>query len=503
MGFEIENHKNLNKHLDNDTQSKSSQVKKSVKDIRIFEFGLNSGDKNLLDLNKDGQVSFNEFKDYINSSNADSKTLGKIATILGIELSTSDDYEYNIEFYTKANKILDNLMKVDTDKNNDISIQELENAEKLGESEKADLYKTCALPDGKINNKQGKQGSCWALAAAYGLSKANPELFNKIVRKDEDGNTIVTFYGADKPFETKINRFKIKTMLRQRTQKINSQVLGQTGSNMLNSKFYSSDPDAVAIELAFEEYSRYVESLNSVQNTAINKYLNASRPSAPVKPDIDKITLNMSNDDLKELSNYYNNSTCKNKEDSYLPYDVKYLNQDMIEKIRKYVRESTPKAPEFPSEYDIKFRTSKLHNYLKNSYSEKYPVPYASIYVNPVGTIDGGGEAGKAIKILAGGELETLISPRGMTSSDSDKDKEKISSILLSKNVIQNNNRIYSVSFKVEDGLVSDNHAYTMINVDDENIYLVNPHDTDAEPIAYPIHNAIENVQILQINKFK
>lgn len=504
MGFEIENSKTLNNQTDNVTQSKKLQVKKSVKKVRIFEFGLNSKDKSLLDLNKDGQVGFNEFKEYINSQNPDSKTLGKIAGILGVELSTSEDYETNIEFYSKANKILDNLTKVDTDNNNDISIQELENAKDLDESSRADLYRACALSDGKINNKQGNQGSCWVLAAAYGLSKANPELFNKVVKKDKEGNTIVTFYGLDKPFETKINRLVIQTMLRQRTQKINNNLLEQGNSSTIDSQYYSSDPDAIALELAFDKYIRSVKNLNSNQDQVINNYVKNSVPKKPEKPDINKITLDMSKDDLRQLSNYYKNSTKENKEENYLPYDVKYLNPETIEKIRKYVQESTPTIPEFPTEYDIKFRTPKLYNYLKNSHSDTYQVPETSIYINRVGNFDNGGQPGNAIKILVGGELETISNQESdFASTVVDGGKDKIRSLLLSKDIFQNKDSIYSLSFQQEDKYVINNHAYTMINADDENVYLVNPHNTNAQPIAYPISKAIENIDVLQINKLK
>ena len=500
MNSEKINNVNVNSVVksENTVEFPKKQIKKTV-----FDSVFSNNELEFIDSNKDGSVSILEVKNYINSNTSNEEILNKIANIMGIELTSSKPIADNYQFKSTANKILDSLLKIDTDKNNDITISEIDTAEILSEEEKVLINKMFGLVDGKINNKQGKFASCWGLAAGYGVSIANPEMFKQVVERDEEGNVIVTFYGLkDEPFVTKIDRHIIQGILKARTRLVNSNI--QNGY-ISSRQYYSSDPDAVAVELAFQNFDNYIEKLKREQKENILDYVENSEPIAPEKPSLDLISKDMTNDDLELILNYYNNSECENKEKYLIPYDVEYLNDEIVENIKQYIERSTPTAPEKPTEKDCEYNYQVLSNYIKNSGSKTVQKPKLYSYYNNVGTISEGGLPGNAIQLMVGGTLDSYKgynydSSTGEYTQLSKQQRNKLVSILQDKGTLQGKNKVYSIAFRDSNNELYSNHAYTIVDSDDKYIYLVNPHDTTAAPIPYPINKAIKNLSILQIN---
>lgn len=489
----------------NSVVNSENAVDKSLKSIerKVFDSVFSNNEFEFIDSNKDGTVSILDVKNYINSNNPNEEILNKIANIMGIELTSSKPIADNYQFKSTVNKILDSLIKIDTDKNNDITIREIDLAENLTEEEKVLINKMFGLVDGKINNKQGRYGSCWALAAAYGVSIVNPKMFRQVVKRDEEGNVIVTFYGLkDEPFVTKIDRYIIQGVMKVRTRTVNSNM--QNGY-ISSRQYYSSDPDAVAVELAFQNFDNYIEKLKREQKENILDYVKNSEPIPPAKPSLDLISKDMTNDDLEIILNYYNNSDCENKENYLIPYDVEYLNDEIVENIKQYIESSTPTAPEKPTEKDCEYNYQVLSNYIKNSGSKTVQKPKLYSYYNNVGTISEGGLPGNAIQLMVGGTLDSYKgynydSSTGEYTQLSKQQRNKLVSILQDKGTLQGKNKVYSIAFRDSNNELYSNHAYTIVDSDDKYIYLVNPHDTTAAPIPYPINKAIKNLKILQIN---
>ncbi len=499
------NSEQINNVKVNSVVNSENAVDKSLKPIerKVFDSVFSDKELEFIDSNKDGSVSILEVKNYINSNTSNDEVLNKIANIMGIELTSSAPIANNYEFKSTANKILDSLIKIDTEQNNDITISEIDSAENLTEEEKVLINKMFGLADGKINNKQGRFGSCWALAAAYGVSIANPEMFKQVVKRDEEGNVLVTFYGLkDEPFVSKIDRHVIQGILKSRTRLVNSNM--QNGY-ISSRQYYSSDPDAVAVELAFQNFDNYIEKLKREQKENILDYVKNSEPIPPEKPSLDLISKDMTNDDLEIILNYYKNSDCENKENYLIPYDVEYLNDEILENIKQYIERSTPITPEKPTEKDCEHNYQVLSNYIKNSDSKTVQKPKLYSYYNNVGSVSEGGFPGNAIKLMLGGTLDSYKgynydNSTGEYTKLSKQQRNQLVSILQDKGTLQGKNKVYSIAFRDSNNELYSHHAYTVVDSDDKYIYLVNPHDTNAEPIPYPINKAIKNLSILQIN---
>ena len=494
-----ENHNNLNT---SPVEQSSTPSENKENKLSLFNM-LNKEEKTAIDENKDGKISFQEVKNYINSGVADSKILNKLASMLGIEIKYPLELSTNPEFKRNANEILDVIEKIDINNDDEISLQEIKNAQNLTKSESVKLHKAFGLVDGNFENQQGRFGSCWALSGAYGIFITDKEKFSQIVKQDEDGNAVVTFYGiSGKHFETKIDRRIIQSVVKMRTEIVNYNTLNKHNGIQNLRKYYSSDPDAIAIELAFANYDSYIKQLKEEQVNKMLEYVNNSTPVAPDKPDITKISLDMSDEDLVNFLNYYRNSTCEDRDSYIFPYDVNYLTSETVENMKKYIQTSTPVAPEKPTEREIYYNLNSLSNYLNNSTSETIRKPEINLYLNNAGTIEHGGQAGPAIKLMAGGTYNTYY---GKEYNSKTQQYEEVSSEQQDEieNLLKNfkkNDKVYSISFSEGDSQVFSNHGYTIVRSDEKNIYLVNPHDTTVEPVVYSIKRAIKNLDMLQIN---
>lgn len=494
-----ENHNNLNTPP---AEQSSTTIENKENKLSLFNI-LNKNEKAVLDQNQDGKISFQEVKNYINSGIADSKILNKLASILGIEVKTPVELSTNTEFKKSANELLDAMEKIDTNNDEEISLEEIKNAQNLTKSENIKLHKTFGLIDGEFENQQGRFGSCWALSGAYGIYITDKEKFNQIVRQDEDGNAIVTFYGiSEQPFETKIDRRIIQNVIKMRTKIINYNTLNKDNGILNESKYYSSDPDAIAIELAFSNYDDHIKQLKKEQSKKISEYINSSTPIAPDKPNIETISMGMSNEDLMNFLNYYKNSTDENKSSYIFPHNIKHLTPETIENIKKYIQTSTPVIPEKPTEKEIYYNLNSVSNYLNNSKSETIAKPEINMYLNNAGTIENGGQAGPAIKLMAGGTYKTYYGQEynSKTQQYEDVSRETQAEITNLLENFKKNDKVFSISFREADSQIYSNHGYTVVGNDEKNIYLVNPHDTTSKPIVYSIKKAVKNLKILQIN---
>lgn len=466
-----------------------STDKKKVS-LELFNF-LNENEKKVLDKNKDNIISFKEAKNYINSNTAQPNILETLASILNIELETNVELTKNIKFKEKANKILNLLNTIDTDNDSKITLNEIKNG-KISEEDKTTISNIFGLVDGKIINKQGQFGSCWALAAGYGIFMSNPQIFRKIIQRDDNGNANITFWGSNKEiFQTTVERKLTQSILKNRTKTINLEILNKASHH--HNKYYSSDPDAIVLELAFEDFNNHIIKLNKIQAEKIENYINNSSPKAPKKPNIASINLSMSEEELRNFHNYYNNSSCLNKDNYIFPYSIKDLTAEIINKMKKYITLSTPVPPLKPNKKEMELNWQKTNNYIKNSISH-LEKPELRTYYNYVGTINNGGLPGEAIKLMAGGKIDTYY------NEETKEGEKKLINILKNKNLIFNKKQIYSIGFKQNDKNVNNNHAYTILLSDEKYIYLINPHDTNASPIKYKIKDAVENLKILQIN---
>lgn len=102
--------------------------------------------------------------------------------------------------------------------------------------------------DGKLGQiKQGQTGDCWLIASTKGLYDKNPELFSKILQVDANGNTTVNLKGVNKTY--------------QFTPKDIDEAIKQN-------KYATGDRDAIAIELAFENFRK--DSLKENKDTRRN-----------------------------------------------------------------------------------------------------------------------------------------------------------------------------------------------------------------------------------------
>lgn len=478
--------------------TQSFVAKKDDNVLSVFNV-FNKSEKEVIDKNNDGKISIEEVKSYLNNENSDSKVLGKIANILGVEIKSKDNFTDNIQFKKDANMILDALEKVDNNKDNNVTLQEIKNAQNLSKDEQAQVNKMFGLVDSKIENKQGRFGSCWALSAAYGLSSKDQARFADVVKQDDEGNAVVTFYGVDgEPFTTKIDRKIIQSLIRVRTKLVNQNTLNALN----NQKYFSSDPDAIAIEMAFKKYEEHINDLKNKQNEYILNYINNSTPSQIQKPDIQKLSIGMTDAELKEFINYYKNSYSEDKNRYVFPNNVKSITPEIVEKMKAYIQNSTPMTVEKPTESEISYNLPKVINYMNNSHSETVPKKEIKMYKNNVGNIVSGGWPGAAVKLMAGGTLDTYWGTNFNSDTNkyepiSNEEQEKIKDIL--KNT-KESNQVFSIAFRKADGDVYSDHAYNIVGNDDKNIYLVNPHDTNAEPVKYPIKTAVENLKILEVN---
>ena len=481
------------------------QNNKPVKNTEqnIFDRYIEDSEKTLIDTNKDGTISFDELKNYVNSSNAKDDTLFDIAVLMGYEKENRLPFSKDSLFKYNISNSLELLKKADSNNDSNISFEEIKNSQTLSSGEKEKLYNMLGIVDGNINNKQGRYGSCWALAAGYGISKVAPELFKQIVRADEHGTAIVTFYGVgEKPFACSMTNESIKKQMQQRTQIVNNNNLNPYDEQD-NRLYFSSDPDAIVIERAFAEYDRYINNKKSEYLKHLKEYVKSSTPNIIQKPDISTLSVNMSQEEWDNVMNYYRNSDSPDRE-KYLFYgSIDYLNEETINNMKQYITNSTPQIIEKPELDSINGNVFNIANYIKNSHSDTVEKPEIKTIDNRIGSIKEGGSPGRAIKAMVGGEYQEInnykYDEEGNIVALTKEEKKEIKKELERINSNNDNKRVYTVSFKEDDSTVIDRHAYFISKIDGKKVYLVDPHNTN-RIIVYSMKKLLDNFDILNVN---
>ena len=481
---------------------------KTVKPKRsIFDAIFKGEDRQIADKNQDGSISLEEAYNYIGMSGKDTgmrnMILDRLGAFLGIENNSGLDSDKDAMYKYQLQKSINVLLKVDTNADSDVTIDEIRAAKNLTDTEKKLLNTAFGLVDGNIDNKQGSYGSCWALTAGYGLSKEAPDLYQKVVKQDEEGNAIVTFYGlGDEPVEFKVSREYIHRMIVKRTAIVNhnnnkANMYGNGEQNLSN--YGSSDPDAIALEAAMSMYDKKIKQEEEAYRQQLVDYVNSSTPNIIEKPDISKLAPGMSQEDWKEFFNYYKNSESEYKNQFLFTSLIDEMTPDDIENMRTYVANSTPAEVVKPDVNKLSL-SSKLFNYIKNSHSDTMEKPEWKLIGNRIGgTITGGGDPGRGVQALAGGTCEKYY---GYHYEDeytelTNEELAKIEQILKDKQ--PGDKKIYSTSFKSDDKTVISSHAYFISRVEGNKVYLVDPHDSSRE-ISYPLKKFLGNFSDLAVN---
>ena len=366
------------------------------------------------------------------------------------------------------------------------------------------LNTTFGLVDGNFKNEQGKYGSCWALTACYGLSREAKDLYQNVIKQDDEGNAIVTFYGFnDGPLEYKISRNLIKSMITRRTYAINHNSLEENiYNNNINESIYgSSDPDAIAIEAAIKMYEDEIKKQKEDYKQQLIEYVKSSTPNVIEKPDISKLDNNITQEEWLEFINYYRNSSSEYKGKFLFDTSIDYIKPEDIENMKTYVLNSTPKEIVKPDINEISSNYFPLKNYIKNSHSDTMKKPEFKTIENNLGSISTGGTTSRAIRTMVGGTYDVYKGYHFDESAElielTNEEKDKIISILENKD--KDSKQILSASFRGSDKTVHSRHAYFISRVEDKKVYLVDPHDSSKE-IAYSLKKFIDNLDSLEVN---
>ena len=464
----------------------------------IFDKIFTEEEKELLDGDKNGTVTLEEAKNYVRDNNAGDPVVLKLAKYFCIEADMQQD-----EFMFKNNilNFLNNIFpKVDTNKDNNITDDEIENVSDLNNTDKNQLYKAFGIVNGNLdNNKQGAKGSCWLLTGSYGLAQKDETLFREVVKKGDDGFVTVTFYGTPdgEPFEYKIHQKVIIALARKRTEAINEAVLN---NKTPSGEFGSSDPDAIALEMAMTKYNHIIERENKNKTSKleeeIKNYIEHSEPSIINKPDVSNLSLSVTKEEWNKLINYLFKESLPER--NMLPFPTyDKLTESDIENMKKLIQDSTPKQIEKPDINNLP-PANIIKFYLEHSYSDTVKKPNAHIDRTKSPGSMNGGKLTSAIKTMVGG---TAFSYYNFNDDNTLSKAEKTAKENKIKEVLSNlePKKIYSATFKENDGIVIKNHAYYISKTEGNTVYLVDPHNT-AEEIKYPIKRFLKNFEEMGVN---
>lgn len=234
------------------------------------------------DTNNDGTVSWNELYEYIDTKVFKGTELSEYANILGIRIEPQpvfdengkcDEMQSSAKTFSVLKQQILNTIKAqqNADLNND-NVVSYDEAVKASNNLLNRLY---GIVDGRMDNKQGTCGSCYILIAQTALIKKFPDLYSNIVQtynstnppnlddymiisgnknNIKDGDVIIKFHGIQAKNGQKcaiiIPRARIIEQQRENNLRLNSFRLGLLDKTP---QFGSSDPDAVAMELAVYE----------------------------------------------------------------------------------------------------------------------------------------------------------------------------------------------------------------------------------------------------------
>ena len=502
----INNQQNINNNFQTTNQNSNNEdTKTSVKSI--FDMCLRRY-KQTLDKNQDGTISIDEVQEFVQSQDSNQTIILKIATILGIET----DNNVLSFLKSKINTTLNNFKIADTNNDNSISYEEAMKMQSQLQGEVKDNFnKACGIIDGDLTyNKQGKYGTCWALTAIYGLSVKRPDLLKNMIKQDKNGDIIVTFKNnimnddnTYKPYQCKISRIQIISAIMERTEAKNNKIFGIDSKNV---KYHTSDPDAIAIELALQKYSKYQEqeisNYKKKEPELLKQYIELSSPKQIEKPNIENWSSNMSDLEKDKLYTYFVEIDSRDNKDiikalQIIQKDTKYT-MDEIAFLKKCYNEIQPKQIKKPSLDGINWADPpfEIYDYVYNkSTCDKIKIPQEPKFGYNIGSFseNEGGKSERALFMMIDSKFEKL------NYQDKELNENDKKDVIEHLNKASNKNLLYSVSFKKNDNTVHSNHAYYIENFSNGKVFLKDPHD-ETLTVEYPIKFFLQNINDLMIN---
>lgn len=470
-----------------------------VKKNSIFDkiFGANKD----ADTNGDGSVSFDEAIEYINKNYTNDKAreiILKVAAFLGVEKKNNGlGIEGDNSFYSEIIENIEILKKIDKNNDNNIDLAEVKSANNLSEKETIKLNRIFGIVDNKFNNKQGTFGTCHLLTSGDGIARNAPEVFAEIVKQNEKGDITVTFYGADgEPFSRTISNKAIQRRQESRARVYNEAVIYGNKA----SKLGSSDPDAIALELALALYGNYMKEKREQYEKELQNYIDNSEFKMVEKPSIEALTYeSLSQEKLDELHNYYINSVNNEGKRGSHCFAFSKKKESLTKEqfdwfIKEYFPNSEPTMLEKPQKLS---NVSAVENWIRNSYSETFDKPEVKLQKG-YPTLNSGWCTRDTIRLLAGG---TWTHYQHNSTDDVKAEEALLSFNQISPNEEETTVNIGTASFKNTElnGQIRPNHAY-LINYTTKNyVVLTDPHDS-TKTITYPIKDFLKNYADFSIN---
>lgn len=497
MGLDGINSNNFNNEI---KPADDNQQIKPKKIASLFDSFFDGKEKDIADCNKDGSISFDEASNYIKNfslQNYDSRqVLLKIAAFLGVEMKSNIHYEEDSSFFNEILNNIENLKKADKDGDQNVTFQEAKSLEGLDKNNRLKLNRIFGIVDNEINNKQGGYGTCHLLTAGTGIAKQAPKVFENIIKQDEEGNVTVTLYGADsEPFSIKIpNRILRLQQERRARVKNNAMIHGEKATG-----YGSSDPEAIALEMAYANYGRKIEKDNKLYLEKLQNYIDNSEFKMVEKPSIEGVTFeNITQEKLDELYNYYynsaNNEGVRGNSMFVFIRRKEYLTEEQFNTfINEYYPNSQPIVLEKPKRLTA---ITEVENWLKNSSSESVEKPEMQ-QLKSSGSLNSGGFTERSIQLLAGGTFRRYASE----NTKPEIIETELANITSSYAESDDNVNIYSADFKAADldGKIKAGHAYLVDGYFGEEVILVDPHDS-SKKIYYPKKRFLENYKNFGIN---
>lgn len=483
---------NNTKHADSEVID-ASKKRNSVFD-KIFRTNKD------VDTDNDGTISFDEAIEYIKKNYTKENVkeiIFKIAAFLGVEKKNNG---YGIDkdnsFYNEIIENIEILKIVDKNNDNNVDLQEAKSANNLNEKETIKLNRILGIIDNKFNNKQGTFGTCYLLTSGDGIARNAPKVFKQIVKQHENGDITVTFYGTEEePFSCKIPNKRI-----QREQEARAKRRNDIITYGKKSQYGSSDPDAIALEVAISLYAKSIKDKNKQQEEEIQNYIDNSVFKIVEKPSIEALTYQeLTQEKLDELHNYYMNSVNNSGErgcDIYaFTKNRNHLTQEQFDWfINEYFPNSKPTILEKPKKLS---NSSAVKNWIKNSHSDTFTKPEIKPkkgYPN----LNNGWFTRDTIRLLAGGTWKNY----NINVTDESIIKEELAN-LMKKSSISNETTvdIATTGFLKPDlnGKIKPKHAYLINYTTKTHVILTDPHDS-TQIISYPIKDFLKNYHDFSIN---
>ena len=475
-----------------------SDVSKNLTMDNIF-FQANYSLKRTVDKDGDGHISFAEARAYVNNANSDgkidaseSRIIHRLAAVFGVEVKQEikSSIAESPEVIQGINQKFDLLERADINGDFEISLDEINN-EALSKKDKTSLNRIFGLVDGKFNNKQGAIGNCYQLIGGQGIAEVAPELYDKVVKREENGDATVTLYGAEgKPFKITIPQKAIQSKQERATI---GQLQYMSGMNIEANSFGSTDPDAIAWEIATTVYMKQSQSrMENEVKDHYGEYLANSTCPPVEKFDINKLTfanLYDNHADFRHLKAYIQFSTSPTMKKPEFRSEMDFKNKpELIEECKRYIANSEPIDNPQPSVQDFIDNSVVLRYWHEHSSSDTVEKP-PLIHIKNTDTTLSSGYVHDAIKLAVGGSMSVKTNPSEI--------KSEINNFAAINS--NGNKQVYSVSFESKDAYVIPKHAYLVKDVTKDSVILVDPGDSTGI-ICYPKKYCFNNCHNLDIN---